>query len=596
MTGLDDLMKFPPIYASIALGRVALKTTNAHTDWMGDMPGIKFHGGGRDYWSMPLSWTTLLCLRSTFGDAFVMGDDLLKWANEYWNGVVEPCMGLRTGDGESYVTDDLLSRFNEMLPVSRSVLERRYQVSGALLLATARRFMLLDEQGMGKMTQTGITLSLYPDTLPALIVSPASVMYSWQRELAVFGVESQILDGGIADRRRVFEKFDDGKGVLITSYGMLSKHSRVAGYGNIELSEDHRTPKELNEIQWATVVADEAHRIKNPKAVQTRAAWQVSANAPYRWAMTGTPIESDPLEFWALLHFIQPEEYTSSTKFRDRWLSFHENWWGAVEIDGIRQDREDEYRKVTEWRWRRKMSEGLPPFAYETRYCELKGKHLTAYNAMKKQLMAEVPGANNDITVLFAENHMVKTGRLLQLANSMVEAESYTDDYCQEKYNVTPIMPSPKIDLLVDTLEDFVGTPVIVWFQSRKFMDLARERLDKEGYAYTYIDGTRTPKQRDEAVQRIQDGSVDMILINVAAGAEGLTITRPPVAIYVQRDFSSIKNWQSAYRNRRIGSEIHDKILHVNLVTRGTIEENQYEMLADKEVMRDDVISPNALS
>lgn len=600
MTGLDDLMEFPEIKASIALGKIALPHSNAVTDWVVDMPGAKFVGNGRDYWTLPLSWTSLLCLRFTFGDSLVMSDDLLAWANMHWESVVEPCINLRTGDGEAVVDDSLLERFNKLLPSSRSALDRRYQVAGALLLTTAERFLLLDEQGLGKMTQGATALSLWPETRPALIVAPASVMYSWRRELDVFGVEATILEGTAPQRRKVFEKFDAENGVLITSYGMLSKHSRVAGYGDIKLSDDHRTPKELNEIPWATTLGDEIHRAKNPHAVQTRALWAASSTSRYRWGMTGTPIESTPLELWALLHFILPEEFTGSGKFRDRWLQYHENWFGVQEIDGIRQDRKEEYEKVTQLRWRRKMAEPgkLPPFRVETRYCELKGKHLTAYKAMAKQLMAEVPGATEDITVLFAENHMVKSGRLLQLANSMVEAEELqrAEDEEGPRYEVTPILPSPKIDLLIDTLQDFEGTPLIVWFDSRKFMDLARQQLDKAGYVYSYIDGTRNAKQRDEAVQQIQDGTVDMILINVSAGSEGITITRPPVAIYAQRSFSSIKNWQSKYRNLRIGSEEHDEILHVNLICRDTIEEDQHEMLADKERIRDDSISPNALS
>lgn len=598
-TGLNDLMEFPEIKATIALGKIAVPHSNAVSDHMILMPGQNFVGNGRDYWSLPLSWTSLLCLRYTFGDALVMSDELLEWANQYWDTVVEPCMNLRTGNGEALIDDSLLERFNKLIPSSRPVLERRYQAAGALLLATAERFLLLDEQGLGKMTQGATTLSLYPETRPALIVAPASVTYSWRRELEVFGIESTILEGTADQRRKLFDKFDQDNGVLITSYNLLSKHSRVAGYGTIKLTEDHRTPKELNEINWATVCADEVHRAKDPHAVQTRALWAASERARYRWGMTGTPIEGNPLEFWALLHFILPEEYSSSVKYTDRWLNHHENWFGVMEIDGIRPDRKDEYEKVTQWRWRRKMIEpgSLPPLRIENRYCELKGKHLTAYNAMNKQLMAEVPGLKEDVTVLFAENHMIKHGRLLQLANSMVSAEELEQvDDNDPRYEVTPILPSPKIDLLLDTLPDFEGTPVIVWFDGLKFMNLAREQLDKAGYKYVYIDGTRSTKDRDEAVQAIQNGESEIILINVQAGSEGVTITKAPVAIYCRRSPSSIKNWQSLYRNYRIGSEIHEEILHVNLICKGTIEEAQPEMLVDKERIRDDSISPDALS
>jgi len=96
------------------------------------------------------------------------------------------------------------------------------------------------------------------------------------------------------------EEFD----VAIINWEALRLHSRMEGYGNMRLKrcpehggadpkvkptacEAH--PKELNEIEWGAVIADEAHKAKNPKAKQTRSLWAIAKNAPYRYAATGTP-------------------------------------------------------------------------------------------------------------------------------------------------------------------------------------------------------------------------------------------------------------------------------------------------------------------
>jgi SNF2 family DNA or RNA helicase len=594
-------MTAPPIHAEIILGKVALRNTRQiHNDILSEIPGNHFKGRGADYWEFPLTWVTLVCLTRSFPD-ITLSDPLRAWAENYW-AWLEPIVKLRTGQGEEYVTDELLEQFAAIMPASRSPLtpvKRRYQVSGALLLATAKRFVLLDELGMGKMTEAGTALSLYPDTRPALIVAPASTLYSWQKELAVFGLDSTILDGDASRRRKVFASFDGDDGIMICSYGILPKHSRVQGYGNITLSDEHRTPKELNEIGWATTCADEVHRAKSAKAVQTRALWAVSDRSEYRWGLTGTPIEGSPMDFWTILHYIDPVSWPSSVRFRDRWVDHSPSIWGGFEIHGMREDRLDEWEAVSQSFWRKKSAEGLPPVAEEVRYCELKGRHLKAYKDMEKQLMAEVGEEN---VVLFAQNHMVKAGRLKQMAQSFIEAD-YTDtgEFDDEGEPiidtiVTPIEPSPKLDLLFDTLQDYEGTPCLIWFDSVKFMRLAQARFDKANTEYMVIDGSMDAKDRNHAVECFQAGKVDILLLSISAASEGITLTRAPLSIDVERSWSLIKEDQKARRNLRIGSEIHDEIRRVVLITKDTIEEDQHEELAKKRDQRDQVVSPFAAS
>lgn len=600
---LERLMAPPPITAQIneAKGWIVLKSAFVDSELVSDIPGAGFVGKGQDYWHVPLTWVSAVCLTNTFGNRITFEDKLAQWLVDEYEYRIEPVTKLRTGEGEEFVTDEMLDQFDALIPAERSPVtpvKRRYQVSGALLLATAKRFLLLDEQGTGKMTEIALTLSLYPETLPALIVSPNSTLYTWRRELAVFGVDSIVMDASIsaAQRRKLMEQLGSGEGpqVLILGYGLLSKHSRVAPYGNTPLSDDHRKSKELNQIPWATVCADEAHYAKSPKTVQTRALWAVSANAEYRWALTGTPVESSPLEMWSLLHFVDPVAWPSSVKARDRWVDWYENFLGFTEIKGIRKDRADEWRRVTEIYWRRKAISGLPPLRSEIRYCELKGKQLKAYKDMERQLMAET--GENDI-VLFAQNHMVKAGRLKQMAQSAVEVEVLgQNDDGEDEIEVHMVEPSPKLDLMEETLESLEGIPLLVWFHSVKLMKLARARLDAKGVKYAVIDGSMKNKDRDAAAQSFQNGDVDLILLSVSAAAEGITLTRAPGRITVDRHWSLIKQDQKDRRNERIGSEIHDYLFEIDLVTKDTIEEKQLEDELEKRKIRDQVISPKSVS
>lgn len=553
--------------------------TFMHKDRISSIPGSRFVGGGRDYWTIPRTWPAMKVAVRLFPRTVEWSPESAQWANDLWSTVIEPAMMLRnTGAKQEWV--DAVSK---TLPPG--ILPKAYQVAGALFLATAKKAMLFDDQGTGKMTQTALTLSLYPDTLPALIISPKSVVYTWRSELAKFGIDAVVVDGSAAERRKQFEDFASGDTkVLITSYALVSKHSRVSGYGTIKLTEEQKQHKELNQTAWATVVADEMHRIKDPQSVQTRACWAARDGARYVWGLTGTPIESNILDLWALLHFIDPVEWPSKTKFLDMWVLTAPQYFGGIEILGLQPDTAEEFRDLTEWHWRRVLKDdSLPDKAYDIRNVKMDAKSLKAYNDMKKQLMAELD-SDGTFEVLFAANHMVKTGRLKQMASSVIKID--------DQDNIRMVEPSWKLDVVEDTMADYEGQPTIYWFDNRDLLHMFEERLRHRGVAFESIHGDITGQDRATAVKHFQDGDVNHILITYGAGSEGITLTRAPVAFRVQRPWSSTQDQQAPDRNHRIGSEIHERITYVDFVTMGTVEEDQRARLEEKmeaqqEVLRD---------
>jgi SNF2 family DNA or RNA helicase len=545
--------------------------TYMHKDRIASIPGSRFVGKGKDYWTVPRSWAALKVLTRLFPNGLVWMDGTTEWANEVWTTLVEPSLALRNQGAKPEWVEAVAG----MLP--EGIDSKDYQVAGALYLATAKRAMLFDEQGTGKMTQTALTLMLYPDTGTTLIMCPKSVVFTWQRELAKFGLKSQPIDGAAAERRKQFDSFaaDDECRILIISYGLLAKHSRVSGYGTIKLTEDHQTDKELQQTKWVTVVADEAHRLKDPTAVQTRAAWACRNKATNVWALTGTPIEKNVVDFWALLHFIAPREFPSKTKFIDLWVMAVPNYFGGIDIIGLRPDTEQEFRDITEWHWRRVLSgDDLPDRVYDVRYARLEGKYAKAYKDMKKQLMAELD-SDGSFETLFAPNHMVKSARLLQMAASQIVIDEH------DKVRMTE--PSWKLDTVVDTMKDYEGKAIIMWFKNRDLLHMMEARLTKAETPFLSLHGDVTGKDRDLTVQAFQEGKADVILCTYGAVAEGVTLTRAGVSFRVQRPYSSIQDEQAPFRNWRIGSEkFHDQVVYVDFVTLDTEEEDLIGALGRK--------------
>jgi len=577
-----DFMTSPKLTISLDTDENRFRISGAtfiHKERIAAIPGSRFVGRGADYWTLPRSWAALKVAVRSFPDGLDWSPEAAEWANSIWSGTVEPATQLRVSGAKP----EWVEAVSKMLPAG--ILPKAYQVAGAIYLATARRAMLFDEQGTGKMTQTALTLSLYPDTLPAIIVSPKGVVYTWQDELAKFGIESVVVDGGAAERRKQFDVFDEGSAqVLIISYHLVSKHSRVEGFGTIKLTDEQKTRKELQQTQWATVVADECHRIKDPTAVQTRACWAVRDKAKYVWGLTGTPIESDVIDFWALLHFIDPVEWPSKTKFIDQWVETAPQYFGGIDILGLRPETADEFRELTEWHWRRVLKDAsLPPQAYDIRYTTMDAKSTKAYRDMKKQLMAELD-SDGSFETLFAANHMVKTGRLHMMASSAVKID--------ENDKVKMVEPSWKLDSVQDAMIDYAGKPAIYWFVHRDLLHMFEERLRHDGVPFVSIHGDVTGQDRKKAVDDFQSGKVDHILVTYGAGSEGTTLTRAPVAHRVQRPFSSLQDQQAPARNHRIGSEIHDEIVYVDHVTKGSVDEDILVMHrgkvdAQQEILRD---------
>lgn len=580
-----DLMAFPPltVHLDVETHRFALDSQYAHKDFIELVPGSAYRGRGKDYWRVPRTYSSLILLRNMFGDSLVLDDEVQAWAESEWKGRIGPAYDLRNGKYDP----ELIEQIRQMTP--GKLVPKDHQVAGALYLATARNAFLFDEMGNGKTLTVGMTLRLYPQTLPALIICPKSLLYTWEAGLEDLGIKSVVISGdmGKAKRDQLLEEFDpEETPVMIISYKLVQAYSRVSGYGNITLSANDKKTGPLNEIPWHTIVADECQKIKDPSATQTRAVWAVSEKAQYRFGLTGTPIESSVLDFYYLLRWIAPDEFPSRVKAQDRYIETETDWFGAVTVLGLKKHTADEFRFITEWHWRRELKNLDVGKEYEFRYCVLAPRERKAYDQMAKQNMAEL----EDESILLADGPMVAFSRARQMANSAL----ITD----EDGTIRPTEPSAKLDLLAETISDLDGAPAIIWFASRKLLELQLARLEKAAkppYTYGVITGSVKAKDRTQIVSDFQAGLIDYVYIVEQAGAEGLTLTRAGVAIYVNEDPSLILKKQSEDRNHRIGTT-HESIRYIYLLTRDTVEEKIVTRFAEKDGKSQEILRDNETS
>lgn len=533
-------------------------------------------------WKVPLSWSSCLALRNTFGESLQVGPKLNDWAVNELSTRITPALTLR--ELEEHDGDE------DLFP---------HQRAGVAFLSTAKRALLADEPGLGKTAQAIRALKQLQDNgekvFPALVVCPSTLKSNWQREFDKWwpGVNVQIIRGTADKRRKLLASDAD---VYVMNWESLRSHSRLAPYGSIALARctdcgghDEKVSenrcevhtRELNNIEFGAVVADEIHRSKDPKSKQTRALWAASGKAEVRFALTGTPIANNVLDLWPILHWLSEKDWPSKTKWTDRMINLMINAFGAPLVLGIKPEREEEFRQTVNPFMRRMLKQKvlpwLPEIMTERRDVEMSPTQKKAYEQMRDLMISQL----EDGEILTAPGVLTQTLRLVQFANSYA---TLTEDESTGEQTVRLAEPSCKVDSLMADIKngDFESESVAVCAVSRQLIELLSAALTKEGIPHGLITGAQNDLERQEAIDNFQAGRIKWILFTAQAGGVGVTLTAARRLIMLQRPWSLVDYKQALDRVHRIGSEIHDSIIVTDYITENTIEDRIIKVLSQK--------------
>lgn len=584
--------------------RVTLATAWTEKELAKLIPGKRWNDQHR-VWHYPLSWSTCVIMRGVFGTQLKLGDGLRQWAWNERTQRIDPALRLRM---MTEPLDDVLD-LGGLYP---------FQYVGGEFLDVAGDALLGDDMGTGKTMQ--LLAALRNQALPALVICPNGVKTQWAKAAQRWFPEAfpVVLGGTPVAKRRLFEgpiKLRDDTLVII-NIEAVRLHSRLAPYGNVSLRRcrkcdpHHGEPdlptsrcevhhKELNNVPFKTVILDEAHRIKDPSSKQTRAVWAVGhmPSVQRRWAATGTPVANDPTDLWPIMHFVAPYEYPSKGAYVDRYCLMGWTNDGGAAVVGINPERRDEFFSILDPRYRRMpkalVLPQLPPKVRSVRTVQMSPKQAKAYKEIEGSLISRL----DDGSLLVAPNDLVAQVRLLQLASSYCEIirTGEYDEYGREKLKVFLKEPSPKVDELMLILGEVLpeGHQVAVSAESRQLIELASKRLDANGIKHSKIVGGLTQFERDFQLERFQDGVNPVMLFTLKAGGTGLNMQAANTMVCLQRSWSLIDNYQGEDRIHRIGSERHESVHIIDVVTEGTVEDEvQIPRLLEKmarleEITRD---------
>ncbi|XP_066248842.1 chromodomain-helicase-DNA-binding protein 1 isoform X1 [Euwallacea similis] len=461
-----------------------------------------------------------------------------------------------------------------MMGKDMALILRDYQIHGLNWMIHSwtkeNSVILADEMGLGKTIQTICFLNylFHSHHLhgPFLCVVPLSTMTSWQREFAQWAPDLNFVTylGDVQSREiiRQYEWCYEGSkrlkfNAILTTYEIVLKDKAFLG-----------------SINWAVLLVDEAHRLKNDDSLLYKALMEFDTN--HRLLITGTPLQNSLKELWALLHFIMP------TKF-ETWEEFEKDHEHASTKGYSKLHRQLEpfiLRRV-----KKDVEKSLPAKVEQILRVEMTSIQKQYYKwILTKNYIAlrkGVKGSTNTFLNIVIElkkccNHALLT--------KPAEAEP---DYNQQDKLQTLLKGSGKLvllDKLLIRLKE-TGHRVLIFSQMVRMLDILAEYLQLRHFPFQRLDGSIKGDIRRQALDHFNaEGSPDFcFLLSTRAGGLGINLATADTVIIFDSDWNPQNDLQAQARAHRIGQK--NQVNIYRLVTARSVEEEIVERAKQKMVL-----------
>jgi superfamily II DNA or RNA helicase len=453
-------------------------------------------------------------------------------------------------------------------PAALAATLRDYQLRGLRWLVRMTSLglgaCLADDMGLGK-TITLIALHLHRQADPAtagptLVVCPTSLLGNWEREIERFAPGTPVVRYHGAGRSLEAPELAHG-GFVLTTYGTMRVDTeRLVAPGD---------------RGWGLVVADEAQHVKNPLSGTAAALRTIGARS--RVALTGTPVENNLSELWAILDWTTPGLLGPLRAFR--------RWARPVESGEDPAAAERLARLVRPFLLRRRKSDPgiapeLPPKTETDHPVALTPEQAGLYEAVVREHLARIA----------ASEGIERRGLVLKLLTALKQVCNHPAQFLTE---VSPRLDgrSGKLELLDELLATILAEDgaALVFTQYVGMARLLERHLAARGVPHQLLHGGTPVAKREDMVQRFTDGEVPVFLLSLKAAGTGLNLTRADHVVHYDRWWNPAVEEQATDRAYRIGQT---KPVQVHrLVTEGTVEERVAAMLAAKRALADAVLA-----
>mmetsp|Transcript_13792 Transcript_13792/g.29113 ORF Transcript_13792/g.29113 Transcript_13792/m.29113 type:complete len:1161 (-) Transcript_13792:1566-5048(-) len=433
--------------------------------------------------------------------------------------------------------------------------------------------ILADEMGLGKTLQTISLLAYLREARgvkgPHIVIVPKSVVGNWCKEFRKWcpSIRAIRMGGTKEERQKCVSnelrpdpttgkyKFD----ALVCSYEAVLKEKSVLG-----------------KILWRYLIIDEAHRIKNENSSLSKAVRLL--NTGFRLLITGTPLQNNLHELWALLNFLLPEIFGDSEQF-DEWFSMS----GKEGQENVIRKLHTVLRPFMLRRVKKDVACALPPKKETKLFIGLTEMQQDWYKRVLRKDAHELNalGGPSHARLQNVLMHLRKVCNHPYLFDGAEQGPPFSDgphlwENCAKMQLLNKLLPKLKAK----------GSRVLIFCQMTRVLDIMEDYFRLVGYDYCRIDGSTSGESRDSQMEEFNapNSPKFCFLLSTRAGGLGINLATADIVILYDSDWNPQVDLQAMDRAHRIGQKKPVQVFR--FVTEGTVEEKIIER-ADRKLFLD---------
>ncbi|EED93751.1 predicted protein, partial [Thalassiosira pseudonana CCMP1335] len=437
--------------------------------------------------------------------------------------------------------------------------------------------ILADEMGLGKTLQSISILAYHYEYLkiqgPHLICVPKSTLSNWMNELNRWcpSLRAIRFHGGKEEREALSEENEKtGEMEDDNSDNPRAWDVCVTTY---EVANTER--KALGRFAWKYLVIDEAHRLKNEASIFSTTVRNF--NTSHRLLLTGTPLQNNLHELWALLNFLLPDIFSSSEQF-DEWFNLE-----IDDADAKKTMIEQLHKILRPFMIRRLKSDvakGLPP---KTETLLMVGMSKMQKQLYKKLLLRDIEaitGKNTSSGKTAILNIVMQLRKCCNHPYLFEGVEDRTLDPLGE-HLVENCGKLNMVDKLLKRLKER-GSRVLIFTQMTRILDILEDYMVMRGYKYCRIDGNTDYEDRERGIDEFNAPNSEKFcfILSTRAGGLGINLQTADTCILYDSDWNPQADLQAQDRCHRLGQKKPVSIYR--LVSENTVEEKIVERAQQK--------------